>query len=139
MTDDESEPELDLIEENGRRPDDDEGAATTSATSSSSVRWKGFVAGTLSGLTKACIGHPFDTLKIRMQCSALGTYKGPLDCFRQTVSKEGFRGLYKGLTPPLAGWGLSDSILLGSLHNYRLRIAKCPHFSSRCPVCPGLA
>jgi solute carrier family 25 carnitine/acylcarnitine transporter 20/29 len=28
--------------------------------------------------------------------------------------------LYKGATPPAVGWAAIDSILLGSLHNYRL-------------------
>ena len=28
--------------------------------------------------------------------------------------------LYKGATPPAVGWAAIDSLLLGSLHNYRL-------------------
>lgn len=28
--------------------------------------------------------------------------------------------LYKGVTPPALGWAVIDSVLLGSLHNYRL-------------------
>ena len=28
--------------------------------------------------------------------------------------------LYKGATPPALGWTAIDSVLLGSLHNYRL-------------------
>ena len=28
--------------------------------------------------------------------------------------------LYKGATPPAVGWAAIDSVLLGSLHNYRL-------------------
>lgn len=27
-------------------------------------KWKGFAAGTLSGLSKLAIGHPFDTIKV---------------------------------------------------------------------------
>jgi len=37
----------------------------------------------------------------------------------QTVQKEGFRGLYKGATPPLVGWMFMDSLMLGSLTVYR--------------------
>ena len=33
---------------------------------------------------------------------------------------QGFRALYKGATPPAVGWTAIDSVLLGSLHNYRL-------------------
>lgn len=30
----------------------------------------------------------------------------------------------KGLTPPAIGWAITDSILLGSLYNYRLWLLK---------------
>lgn len=36
------------------------------------------------------------------------------------VDWQGFRALYKGATPPAVGWSAIDSVLLGSLHNYRL-------------------
>jgi len=32
--------------------------------------------------------------------------------------------LYKGATPPAVGWAAIDSVLLGSLHNYRLLLVK---------------
>ncbi|GAA6014295.1 hypothetical protein JCM11491_005029 [Sporobolomyces phaffii] len=86
-------------------------------------RWKGFAAGTLSGLSKLAIGHPFDTIKVRMQCSKPGTYTGPLQCLIDTVKGEGPRALYKGASPPAVGWAISDSMLMGSLHQYRLLLA----------------
>ncbi|PWN51186.1 mitochondrial carrier [Violaceomyces palustris] len=85
---------------------------------------KGFVGGTVSGLTKLAVGHPFDTIKVRMQCSPLGTYKGAADCFLQLARKESLLGLYKGATPPALGWAITDSVLLGSLHNYRRMFAR---------------
>ncbi|CAG8718870.1 11818_t:CDS:2, partial [Ambispora leptoticha] len=63
-------------------------------------RIRGFLAGVVSGVTKLCVGHPFDTIK------------------------EGLRALYKGATPPLVGWAFMDSIMLGSFHNYRLLLQK---------------
>lgn len=33
---------------------------------------------------------------------------------------QGILALYKGATPPAIGWAAIDSLLLGSLHNYRL-------------------
>lgn len=63
-------------------------------------RAKGFAAGTASGLTKLIIGHPFDTIKTRVQCSPMGTYAGPLHCLKNVVSIEGPRALYKGASPP---------------------------------------
>lgn len=93
-------------------------------TSEQGTSLKGFVGGTVSGLTKLVVGHPFDTIKVRMQCSPLGTYKGPLDCFLQLARRESILGLYKGATPPALGWALTDSVLLGSLHNYRRMFAR---------------
>jgi hypothetical protein len=37
----------------------------------------------------------------------------------QTIRKEGVNGLYKGATPPLVGWMCMDSLMLGSLTQYR--------------------
>jgi len=37
----------------------------------------------------------------------------------QTLRNEGVRGLYKGATPPLVGWMVMDSVMLGSLTLYR--------------------
>jgi solute carrier family 25 (mitochondrial carnitine/acylcarnitine transporter), member 20/29 len=81
----------------------------------------GFVGGIASGATKLLIGHPFDTIKVRMQTEGgFGRFKGPLDCIRSTVKKEGFRAMYKGATPPSFGWALMDSVQMGSLTNFRM-------------------
>jgi solute carrier family 25 carnitine/acylcarnitine transporter 20/29 len=81
--------------------------------------YKGFAAGVFSGIAKLSVGHPFDTIKVRLQTSQKAQFKGPLDCLLQTIRKEGFRGLYKGATPPLLGWMAIDSVMLGSLTLYR--------------------
>ncbi len=69
--------------------------AKASVESGASI--KGFVGGTVSGLTKLLVGHPFDTIKVRMQCSPFGTYTGPLDCFLQLARRESLLGLYRVL------------------------------------------
>ncbi|WRT63653.1 uncharacterized protein IL334_000576 [Kwoniella shivajii] len=79
----------------------------------------GFAAGLCSGWTKLVVGHPFDTIKTRLQCSPPGTYLGAWECVTRTISKEGPRALYKGASIPAVSWGITDSILMGSLHNYR--------------------
>jgi ornithine carrier protein len=38
-------------------------------------------------------------------------YKGPLDCFQQSFRQGGFRGLYRGISAPLAGAALETSSL----------------------------
>ncbi|MCJ1296500.1 hypothetical protein MMC34_008066 [Xylographa carneopallida] len=81
--------------------------------------YNGFVAGVFSGIAKLSVGHPFDTIKVRLQTTDRTQFKGPLDCLLQTVRNEGVRGLYKGATPPLVGWMFMDSIMLGSLTYYR--------------------
>ncbi|CAK9787390.1 mitochondrial carrier protein [Cutaneotrichosporon oleaginosum] len=79
----------------------------------------GFAAGILSGWTKLIVGHPFDTIKTRLQCAPPGTFNGAWDCLVKTVTKEGPRAVYKGASVPAISWGITDSILMGSLHNYR--------------------
>ncbi|KAK2734277.1 hypothetical protein FQN55_002825 [Onygenales sp. PD_40] len=81
--------------------------------------YKGFVAGVFSGIAKLSVGHPFDTIKVRLQTTKATHFKGPLDCLLQTVRKEGVTALYKGATPPLVGWMVMDSVMLGSLTLYR--------------------
>ncbi|KAG9087462.1 hypothetical protein FS749_002901 [Ceratobasidium sp. UAMH 11750] len=88
--------------------------------SGSHIRIAGAVAGVGSGVTKVIVGHSFDTIKTRMQVAPVGTYKGALDCLWKTVRNESPLALYKGALPPMVAWGASDSLLLGSLHNYRL-------------------
>lgn len=55
----------------------------------------------------------------KVQCAPKGYYKGAADCFLQTVRREGPLALYKGASVPAVSWGITDSILMGSLHNYR--------------------
>ncbi|KAI9813416.1 MAG: hypothetical protein M1827_004091 [Pycnora praestabilis] len=85
----------------------------------SNANYKGFVAGVFSGIAKLSVGHPFDTIKVRLQTTEKAQFKGPLDCLLQTLRKEGAAGLYKGATPPLVGWMFMDSLMLGSLTFYR--------------------
>ncbi|KAI5369750.1 Putative mitochondrial carrier protein [Septoria linicola] len=94
-------------------------AASKEATTKKDGDWKGFVAGVFSGITKLTVGHPFDTIKVRLQTSTHDQFKGPMDALMQTLRKEGVNGMYKGATPPLLGWMCMDSLMLGSLTLYR--------------------
>ncbi|KAL1973721.1 hypothetical protein VTN31DRAFT_5281 [Thermomyces dupontii] len=93
--------------------------ATTKPTSAPKRDYKGFVAGVFSGVAKCLVGHPFDTVKVRLQTTKDTRFRGPLDCVVQTIQKEGVTGFYKGATPPLVGWMVMDSVMLGSLTLYR--------------------
>lgn len=70
------------------------------------------------------VGHPFDTVKVRLQTTDATRFSGPLQCVLQTVRNEGVRGLYKGATPPLFGWMFMDSVMMGSLTVYRRVLAQ---------------
>ncbi|KAG8953082.1 hypothetical protein FRC04_003029 [Tulasnella sp. 424] len=102
-------------------PQDSEGGSTNTT---GGIRLAGVLAGMGSGLTKTAVGHGFDTIKTRLQCSPPGTYTGALDCLMKTVRNESIFALYKGASPPAIGWAISDSILMGSLYNYRLWLLK---------------
>lgn len=62
-------------------------------------------AGTVGGVAVTLVGHPFDTVKVRLQTQSMAKpiYNGAIDCFRKTLLWEGVPGLYKGVTSPLAG------------------------------------
>ncbi|ORY80899.1 mitochondrial carrier protein [Protomyces lactucae-debilis] len=98
---------------------DEQVSTTRSKPPISQLPITGFVAGIFSGVTKLVIGHPFDTVKVRLQVSGERFNNSVLQCLSATVKKEGFRGLYKGGTPPLFGWAVMDAVMLGSLTQYR--------------------
>ena len=83
------------------------------------ARYNGFVAGLFSGMAKLAVGHPFDTVKVRLQTAPPSKFAGPLDVVARTFRNEGLRGFYKGATPPLVGWVFMDSLLMGSLQLYK--------------------
>lgn len=70
---------------------------------------KYFLSGGFGGVCTVLAGHPMDTIKVRLQTMPLpqagqvALYGGTWDCFRKTIQKEGFRGLYKGMSAPLTG------------------------------------
>lgn len=98
--------------------------APAPAPASANKNYKGFVAGVFSGIAKLSVGHPFDTIKVRLQTTDPSRFHGPWQCVVQTVRHEGVRGLYKGASPPLVGWMFMDSLMLGSLTIYRRLLAE---------------
>ena len=63
------------------------------------------IAGTCAGINVTIVGHPFDTLKVRLQTQPTDkpVYNGLVDCFKKTIKWEGISGLYKGVQAPLVG------------------------------------
>ncbi|KAG2023061.1 carnitine/acyl carnitine carrier [Coprinopsis cinerea AmutBmut pab1-1] len=64
---------------------------------------KSFIAGGFGGVCAVVVGHPFDLTKTRLQTAPAGTYTGAVDVVKKTVAKDGVRGLYRGIVPPLLG------------------------------------
>jgi len=59
--------------------------------------------GGLYGATNTVVGHPFDTVKTKMQTQSGFTSSGALASARQILSSEGAVGFYRGCLPPM--WG----------------------------------
>lgn len=61
--------------------------------------FKNTLSGTIGGIAVCLVGHPFDTLKVRLQTQPVDrpVYKGLTDCFVKTMKWEGVGGLYKGV------------------------------------------
>lgn len=70
---------------------------------------KYFISGGFGGVCTVLAGHPLDTIKVRLQTMpkpAPGQpplFTGTYDCAKKTIQREGFRGLYKGMSAPLTG------------------------------------
>ncbi|XP_067013537.1 mitochondrial carnitine/acylcarnitine carrier protein isoform X2 [Anabrus simplex] len=64
------------------------------------------VSGSVGGALAVLVGHPLDTVKVRLQTMPKipgeePMYKGTWDCFVKTLANEGVLGLLRGLTAPL--------------------------------------
>jgi solute carrier family 25 phosphate transporter 23/24/25/41 len=61
--------------------------------------------GAFAGAFGASVVYPINLLRTRLQVQGTvqhpQTYSGVVDAARKTISREGFRGLFKGITPNL--------------------------------------
>eukprot|EP00055_Hartaetosiga_balthica_P004545 m.12044 g.12044 ORF g.12044 m.12044 type:complete len:298 (+) comp3944_c1_seq1:59-952(+) len=62
---------------------------------------RSFIAGGIGGMALVLVGHPFDTVKVRVQNSTSSA--SVFQVAKTTLTNEGFRGFYKGMAAPLAG------------------------------------
>ncbi|KAI3692021.1 hypothetical protein L6452_31827 [Arctium lappa] len=78
---------------------------------------KDLTAGTIGGVTQLFVGHPFDTIKVKLQSQPtpapgqLPKYSSAIDALKQTLAAEGPRGLYKGMGAPLATVAVLNAVL----------------------------
>ncbi|KRZ80268.1 Protein dif-1 [Trichinella papuae] len=67
---------------------------------------RNFLAGGIGGVCCVVTGHPFDTIKVRLQTASTATGgfgTSTLSCLKKTVVDEGILALYKGMAAPVAG------------------------------------
>ncbi|KAF9651978.1 mitochondrial carrier [Thelephora ganbajun] len=64
---------------------------------------RSFIAGGAGGVSAVLVGHPFDLTKTRLQTAQPGMYTGAIDVVKKALAKDGPRGLYRGVVPPLLG------------------------------------
>lgn len=74
-----------------------------------------FLAGEFAGMIAMFVSFPMDTIKTRMQS---GTTRSQITTSsfgvgKHILSREGFRGLYRGMSAPLIGYGFVSSIWFG--------------------------
>jgi len=82
---------------------------------------KEFLAGGCSGVAQILVGHPFDTIKVRLQTDKSGTTA--LQMVQNTVKNEGFLAVYKGMLTPLVGIAFVNSVLFAAYGN-TMRLVK---------------
>ncbi|OCH89880.1 mitochondrial carrier [Obba rivulosa] len=87
------------------------------------------IAGSVGGAAQVLVGQPLDTIKTRAQVAPKGMFKGPMDILVQTVRKEGFFALYKGMASPLIGIAGVNSLLFAAYGVSKRLISPFPQLS----------
>ncbi|KAJ1930472.1 hypothetical protein IWQ60_000257 [Tieghemiomyces parasiticus] len=70
------------------------------------------IAGTVGGWAQVVVGHPFDTIKVRLQTQPNPPkYHSGMHCLTTLIKEEGATAVYKGVTSPLAGIGICNAVV----------------------------
>ncbi|KAI7799617.1 mitochondrial basic amino acids transporter [Triplophysa rosa] len=74
-----------------------------------------FLAGCIGGAAGVLVGHPFDTVKVRLQVQSVDKplYRGTFHCFQSIIRQESTFGLYKGIGSPMMGLTFINAIVFG--------------------------
>ncbi|KAM0943757.1 putative mitochondrial carrier domain superfamily [Dioscorea sansibarensis] len=78
---------------------------------------KDYAAGFVAGVATVIVGHPFDTVKVKLQAYNTKTqvkeYKNAWQCTSRILRTEGARGLYRGASSSFIGMAVESSLLFG--------------------------
>ncbi|XP_029813292.1 solute carrier family 25 member 45 isoform X3 [Suricata suricatta] len=88
-----------------------------------------FVAGWISGALGLVLGHPLDTVKVRLQTQT--TYRGIIDCVVKTYRQESLLGFFKGMSFPIASIAMVNSVLFGVYSHTLLALTATSHQERR--------
>jgi len=69
-------------------------------------------------MTGKVVEFPLDTIKVRLQ-TASGPKVTALSCARKIITREGFRGFYKGLASPMAGSMAENAVLFATYGQFK--------------------
>ncbi len=81
------------------------------------------IAGVVAGFTCKLTEHPFDTVKVQAQTLSFkeGRHISPLKMMRDTITKEGWRALYRGLPSPLIS-SMGENMILFGAYGFGVRM-----------------
>ncbi|KAI9766869.1 MAG: hypothetical protein M1835_007125 [Candelina submexicana] len=115
----------------------------TASSSQVAEAAKDITFGSVAGIVGKFVEYPFDTVKVRLQSQPEHLplrYRGPLDCFQQSFRQDGFLGLYRGISAPLAGAAIeTSSMFLSNALQAVILPSKEPLPLSALVVCGGAA
>jgi len=81
------------------------------------------VGGAVAGMSQVLVGHPFDTLKVRLQTLDHSSHPSAIRVLKTIIKQEGFLALYKGVSSPLLGIGFCNSVVFAANGFFRDRLA----------------
>ncbi|MES1911344.1 MAG: hypothetical protein MHM6MM_003789 [Cercozoa sp. M6MM] len=82
---------------------------------------KDLAAGTIAGVAICLVGHPFDTIKVRVQTMPAAAQAGAVRTTLQMARTEGVLSVYKGMGSPLTTTPLINAVVFASYeHGKRL-------------------
>ena len=112
--------------------------AIAGSGSTSTEFFLGLLGGMVFGLVSPVVGHPFDTVKTKMQAEA--TYKsfGFLATVKHMYQLDGVKGFYRGFLPPLVGSVAFRGILFSAYGGTYSACSKYPVLHDEIPYTGGL-
>ncbi|XP_056425435.1 solute carrier family 25 member 48 [Hyla sarda] len=86
------------------------------------VQVEDFLAGYLGGAASVIVGHPLDTVKVRLQAGQ--AYGSTFNCILTIYRNECVTGFFKGMSFPLASIAVYNSVVFGVFSNAQRYISQ---------------